>query len=84
MESGAEEKKDDATRHDGALPVDSPVFAFSEPEEIEIEIEVDGGIDLATGREVVAAGATVLVAGTSIFHQSDVSGAVVALRKSSS
>ncbi|MGB2867321.1 MAG: ribulose-phosphate 3-epimerase [Bacteroidota bacterium] len=50
----------------------------------QIEIEVDGGIDLTTAREVVAAGASVLVAGTSIFHQSDVSGAVGALRKSSS
>ena len=50
----------------------------------EIEIEVDGGIDVTTGREVVAAGANVLVAGTSIFRQSDVSGAVAALRKTSS
>jgi ribulose-phosphate 3-epimerase len=32
------------------------------------ELEVDGGIDAETAPEVVAAGATVLVAGTSIFH----------------
>jgi ribulose-phosphate 3-epimerase len=31
------------------------------------DLEVDGGIDLATGRACVAAGANVLVAGTSIF-----------------
>lgn len=32
------------------------------------DIEVDGGIDDRTAREVVAAGATVLVAGTSVFQ----------------
>jgi ribulose-phosphate 3-epimerase len=32
------------------------------------ELEVDGGIDGDTAREVVAAGATVLVAGTSVFR----------------
>jgi ribulose-phosphate 3-epimerase len=32
------------------------------------ELEVDGGIDLHTAPAALAAGATVLVAGTSIFH----------------
>jgi ribulose-phosphate 3-epimerase len=32
------------------------------------ELEVDGGIEIATARISVAAGANVLVAGTSIFH----------------
>lgn len=32
------------------------------------DIEVDGGIDPATARTVLEAGATVLVAGTSVFH----------------
>lgn len=34
------------------------------------DLEVDGGIDLATGEQSVAAGANVLVAGTSIFRDS--------------
>jgi len=35
-----------------------------------VEIEVDGGIDATTAGPVVAAGATVLVAGTNIFRHS--------------
>jgi ribulose-phosphate 3-epimerase len=33
-----------------------------------VELEVDGGIDSATAREAVGAGATVLVAGTAAFR----------------
>ncbi len=47
-------------------------------------IEVDGGIDTDTASSVVQAGANVLVAGTAIFHQKDISDAVVRLRKSCS
>jgi ribulose-phosphate 3-epimerase len=35
------------------------------------ELEVDGGIDAATAAEAVAAGATVLVAGNSLFRHDD-------------
>jgi ribulose-phosphate 3-epimerase len=35
------------------------------------DIEVDGGIDTNTAPAVVAAGATVLVAGTAVFHHPD-------------
>jgi ribulose-phosphate 3-epimerase len=42
------------------------------------ELEVDGGIDLATALEAVRAGATVLVAGTSVFKAKD--GAAAAVR----
>jgi ribulose-phosphate 3-epimerase len=49
-----------------------------------IYIEVDGGIDLTTAHSVVRAGANVLVAGTAIFHQENISKAVVQLRKSCS
>jgi ribulose-phosphate 3-epimerase len=35
-----------------------------------VDIEVDGGIDLTTAPMVVGAGATVLVAGTSLFRNS--------------
>jgi len=43
------------------------------------EIEVDGGIDAATGRRCVAAGADVLVAGSSIFGAAD--GIAAAMRR---
>ena len=35
---------------------------------LEVDIEVDGGIDPETAPAVVAAGATVLVAGSAVFH----------------
>ena len=47
----------------------------------EIEIEVDGGIDVNTTPEVVAAGAQVLVTGTAVFgHPNGVAGGIAALR----
>ena len=45
-------------------------------------LEVDGGIVTTTAGAVVKAGANVLVAGTSVFRQPDISGAVRSLRKS--
>ena len=46
-----------------------------------IEIEVDGGIDVNTTPEIVAAGARVLVAGTAVFgHPGGVAGGIAALR----
>jgi len=46
-----------------------------------IDIEVDGGIDVRTTPEVVAAGATVLVAGTAVFgHPGGITGGIAALR----
>jgi ribulose-phosphate 3-epimerase len=47
-----------------------------------IHLEVDGGIDTTTAPGVVKAGATVLVAGTSVFRQKDIPKAIKALRKS--
>lgn len=45
------------------------------------EIEVDGGIDVRTAPRVVAAGATVLVAGNAIFkHPDGIAAAIAALR----
>jgi ribulose-phosphate 3-epimerase len=46
----------------------------------DIRLEVDGGIDVITGPRVTAAGADVLVAGTSIFRSPDVKKAVTELR----
>ena len=47
-----------------------------------VEIEVDGGIDAATAPVAVAAGARVLVAGTSVFrHTKGVAAGITALRE---
>jgi ribulose-phosphate 3-epimerase len=47
-----------------------------------IEIQVDGGISTATAPEVVAAGATVLVAGAAVFNdQAPVADNIAALRE---
>jgi ribulose-phosphate 3-epimerase len=46
-----------------------------------ISLEVDGGIDGTTARSVVKAGATVLVAGKSIFGARDIPAAIRALRE---
>jgi len=45
-----------------------------------IELEVDGGITPATAKEVVAAGADVLVAGSAVFKGADYAGNIAALR----
>lgn len=45
-----------------------------------VELEVDGGINADTAKEVIAAGATALVAGTYVFKSSDYREAISALR----
>ena len=64
-------------------------FITSSPEKIrrvramsqEIEIEVDGGIDAKTAPEVVKAGATVLVAGNSVYgHKHGIAAGIKAIR----
>jgi ribulose-phosphate 3-epimerase len=47
---------------------------------LKVEIEVDGGINPTTAREVVDAGATVLVAGSAVFGTDDYAAAISALR----
>jgi len=48
---------------------------------LDAHVEVDGGINPATAAEVVRAGANVLVAGNSVFAQSDRAAAISALRR---
>jgi ribulose-phosphate 3-epimerase len=55
--------------------------SWRESEGLDFEIEVDGGINAATAADSVAAGANLLVAGTSIFRAADVSGEIDRLRK---
>jgi ribulose-phosphate 3-epimerase len=45
-----------------------------------VDIEVDGGINADTAKQVVAAGATVLVAGNAVFKSPDYAAAIAALR----
>ena len=45
-----------------------------------VDIEVDGGINATTSKQVVAAGANVLVAGNAVFKQADYRAAIAALR----
>jgi len=45
-----------------------------------VDIEVDGGINDYTSRQVTAAGATVLVAGSHVFKSKDYRAAIAGLR----
>ena len=45
-----------------------------------IDIEVDGGINAATARQVIAAGANVLVAGSAVYGAADIPQAINAIR----
>ena len=47
---------------------------------VRVEIEVDGGVDVQTAPLVVAAGASILVAGSAVFGQPDRAGAIQRLR----
>jgi len=47
---------------------------------LRVEIEVDGGIDARTAPSVVAAGASILVAGSAVFGQDDRSAAMESIR----
>ena len=47
---------------------------------VAVEIEVDGGIDARTAPVVVSAGATILVAGSAVFGQSDRVAAMESIR----
>jgi ribulose-phosphate 3-epimerase len=45
-----------------------------------IDLEVDGGVKPGTARQVIAAGADVLVAGNAVFNQPDYAAAIAAIR----
>lgn len=47
----------------------------------QVEIQVDGGVDLATAPGCIQAGATCLVAGTAVFGKPDYAAAIGALRE---
>ena len=58
----------------------SVAAAWRERDRLDFHIEVDGGITAATAALSVAAGADVLVAGTSVFKASDAAAEIAALR----
>ncbi|MCJ7606649.1 MAG: ribulose-phosphate 3-epimerase [Thermoplasmata archaeon] len=49
---------------------------------ISIPIEIDGGINLGTGRQAAQAGADILAAGTYVFKAEDMAGAIDSLSRS--
>ena len=49
---------------------------------LDVDIEVDGGINLDTAREVVKAGANVIVAGSAIYWSKDYKAAIDGLKRS--
>ena len=64
-----------------ALPTVSRIRRWVEEQELEVDIEVDGGITPETIREAATAGANVFVAGTSVFGASDYKAAIEALHR---
>ncbi|PLR97327.1 ribulose-phosphate 3-epimerase [Bacillus sp. T33-2] len=62
------------------LPKIRQVKEMAAAKEINVEIEVDGGVNEETARLCVEAGATVLVAGSAVYNKADRKEAIEALR----
>ena len=54
---------------------------FKKKNNLNYEIQVDGGIDETTAPDVVNAGATVLVSGSSIFGEPDIANAFCRIKR---
>ena len=67
----------------GMLPKIRKLKEMIDKSKLDVEIEVDGGINGDTARQAVAAGADVLVAGSYIYESSDLVAAVDSLRGTS-
>lgn len=65
---------------ESVLPKIERVAALVRSSNLNIEIEVDGGINPETARRCIAAGANVLVAGSAIYNQKDRTKAISSLR----
>ncbi|RHW36455.1 ribulose-phosphate 3-epimerase [Neobacillus notoginsengisoli] len=66
----------------GVLPKIREVKSMADRFSTEVEIEVDGGVNAETARLCIEAGATVLVAGSAIYNQSDRAKAIAEIRGS--
>ncbi|MDP3979999.1 MAG: ribulose-phosphate 3-epimerase [Chlamydiota bacterium] len=64
------------------IPKIEQAYQYAESNNLHYEIEVDGGIDENTAKKVVAAGANILVAGSSIYGNNDVLDAIKRIRES--
>ncbi len=62
------------------LPKVRAVRAMIDAAGVDVELEVDGGVSRDTARQVVEAGARVLVAGSAVFDAQDRKGAIEVLR----
>lgn len=65
---------------EAVLPKVRRVRALIDASGYEIDLEVDGGITVETAPRAIAAGATVLVAGSAVFTSRDYPSAIAALR----
>ncbi|MGG0411967.1 ribulose-phosphate 3-epimerase [Peribacillus simplex] len=62
------------------LPKIKQIAAIVEKRKMNVEIEVDGGVNLETAKLCIEAGANVLVAGSAIYNQKDRSQAIANIR----
>ena len=62
------------------LPKIERLRTLIDREQLAIDLEVDGGVKPGTAKQVIAAGADVLVAGSAVFGQRDYAAAIRALR----
>lgn len=67
---------------DVSIPKIARVAEIARRERLDLAIEVDGGIDVDTVKDVAAAGADTFVAGSAIFGAPDPLGAAAAIRAS--
>lgn len=64
----------------GAIDKVRRLRAKIEQRKLAMDIEVDGGINANTARQVIAAGATILVAGSAVYGAPDITQAIKAIR----
>jgi ribulose-phosphate 3-epimerase len=62
------------------LPKIKQIAAIVEKRKLNVEIEVDGGVNIETAKLCIEAGANVLVAGSAIYNQKDRSQAIALIR----
>ena len=63
------------------LPNVDLILVMIDASGFDIDLEVDGGVKPGTARQVIDAGADVIVAGSAVFNQGDYAAAIEALRK---
>lgn len=64
----------------GAVDKITRLKAMLDQRNLTVDIEVDGGINAATARQVTAAGANILVAGSAVYGAPDIAEAIKSIR----